>query len=45
LSRAFKAYQYDKTVSITPPQYQGGIYWLRLERDGERMVKKIVLIK
>jgi Protein of unknown function (DUF1566)/Secretion system C-terminal sorting domain len=45
LHRSFKAYQYDKTVSITPPQYKGGFYWLSLERDGEKLVKKIFLVR
>jgi hypothetical protein len=45
LNRLFKSYQYDKTISITPPQYNAGFYWLSLVRDGEKMVKQVVILK
>ena len=45
LNKQFKAYQYEKTFSITPPQYNEGFYWLSLEKNGEKMVRKVVILK
>jgi hypothetical protein len=45
LNKQFKAYQYEKTFSINPPQYNEGFYWLSLEKNGEKMVRKVVILK
>lgn len=45
LNQQFKAHQYEKTLSITPPQYNEGFYWLSLEKNGKKMVTKVVLMK
>jgi hypothetical protein len=45
LNQQFKAFQYEKTLSISPPQYNDSFYWLSLERNGEKMVKKVVMLK
>ena len=45
LNRQYKEQGYDKIIFLNAPFLNAGFYWLSLENDGRKMVRKIILAK